>query len=79
MIEELDNDIVVFLKNISLKNVIDNLNELNNFQNSIHRAMVIVPVFKHEIFSHNDLNLIQSKDEGIDYIMFDKMQRDLYS
>jgi len=30
MIKELENNIV-FLKNISLKNVIDNLNELNNF------------------------------------------------
>jgi hypothetical protein len=78
MIKELDNDIV-FLKNISLKNVIDNLNELNNFQNSINRAMVIVSAFKREIFLHNDLNLIQSKDEGIDYIMFERMQRDLYS
>ena len=78
MIEEIDNDIVV-LKNTSLKNVIKNLNELNNFRNSIYRAMVIVPVFKHEIFSHNNLNLIQSKNEGIDYIMFKKMQRDLYS
>ena len=55
MIEEIDNDIVV-LKNTSLKNVIKNLNELNNFRNSIYRAMVIVPVFKHEIFSHNNLN-----------------------
>ena len=78
MIEEIDNDIVV-LKNTSLKNVIKNLNELNNFRNSIYRAMVIVPVFKHEIFSHNNLNLIQSKNEGIDYIMFEKMQRGLYS
>lgn len=78
MIQEIDNDIVV-LKNTSLKNVIKNLNELNNFRNSIYRAMVIVPVFKHEIFSHNNLNLIQSKNEGIDYIMFKKMQRDLYS
>jgi len=30
MIKELENNIV-FLKNISLKNVIDNLNEMNNF------------------------------------------------
>ena len=78
MIEEIDNDIVV-LKNTSLKNVIKNLNELNNFRNSIYRAMVIVPVFKHEIFSHNNLNLIQSKNKGIDYIMFEKTQRDSYS
>ena len=55
------------------------LNELNNFRNSIYRAMVIVPVFKHEIFSHNNLNLIQSKNKGIDYIMFEKTQRDSYS
>ena len=78
MIKELENNIV-FLKNISLKNVIDNLNELKNFQNLINREMAIIPAFKREIFLHNDLNLIQSNDEGIDYIMFERMQRDLYS
>jgi len=41
--------------------------------------MVIVLTFKREIFIHNDLNLIQLNDEGIDYIMFERMQRDLYS
>ena len=41
--------------------------------------MVIVPVFNHEIFSDNNHNLIQSKRKGIDYIMFEKMQRDSYS
>ena len=78
MIEEIDNDTVV-LKNTILKNVIKNLNELNNFWNLIYRAMVIVPLFNHEIFSDNNHNLIQSKRKGIDYIMFEKMQRDSYS
>ena len=104
MIEELDNDIVVFTLNkkftgfskdffenlklkkkdiiISFKNfnynkIIKNLIELNNFQISINRIMVIVPAIRKQLVFHKDLNFIKSIEEGIDYIMFEKIQREL--
>tara|TARA_B110001454_G_scaffold211105_1_gene226358 strand:+ start:574 stop:804 length:231 start_codon:yes stop_codon:yes gene_type:complete len=76
MIKELEN-YIVFLKNFSFINLIDNLIELNIFQNSINRVMLIVPAYKHKLDFHNDLNLIQLIEEGLDYIMFEKTQRDL--
>ena len=70
-------DIIIFFKNFSYKKIIDKLIELNNFQNSINRVMIIVPAFKNELNLFNDLNLINSIEEGIDYIMFEKIQREL--
>ena len=70
-------DIIIFFKYFSYKKLIENLIELNSFQNSINRVMVIVPSIKNEVNSHNDLNLIKSIEEGIDYIMFEKIQREL--
>tara|TARA_Y100000741_G_scaffold360711_1_gene343399 strand:+ start:134 stop:451 length:318 start_codon:yes stop_codon:yes gene_type:complete len=70
-------DIIFFLKNCSYKKFIKNLIELNNFQKSINRVMVIVPNNQKEVNFHNNLNLIKSIDEGIDFIMFEKIQRQL--
>ena len=70
-------DIIIFFKNFSYKKIIDKLIELNNFQNSINRVMIIVPAFKNELNLFNDLNLINSIEEGLDYIMFEKIQREL--
>tara|TARA_Y100000739_G_C20208783_1_gene284544 strand:+ start:141 stop:260 length:120 start_codon:yes stop_codon:yes gene_type:complete len=39
--------------------------------------MVIVPNNQKEVNFHNNLNLIKSIDEGIDFIMFEKIQRQL--
>ena len=104
MIEELDNDIVVFtlnkkftgfskdffenlklkkkdiiisFKNCNYKEIIKNIIELNNFQISINRIMIIVPSIRKQLVFHNDLNFIKSIEEGIDYIMFEKIQREL--
>jgi len=50
---------------------------LNNFQNSINRVMVIVPKNEKEVNFHGKLNLIKSIQEGIDYILLEKIQREL--
>ena len=70
-------DIIVFLKKNIYEKIIKNLIELNNFQNSINRVMVIVPKNREEVNFHNNLNLITSIEEGVDYIMIEKIQRDL--
>ena len=104
MIEELDNDIIVFVinknftgfskeffeylklkkkdiiisfKNFNYKKIIKNLIELNNFQISINRIMIIIPSMRKQVVFQNDLNFIKSIEEGIDYIMFEKIQREL--
>ena len=104
MIEELDNDIIVFVinknftgfskeffeylklkkkdiiisfKNFNYKKIIKNLIELNNFQISINRIMIIIPTMRKQVVFKNDLNFIKSIEEGIDYIMFEKIQREL--
>ena len=104
MIEELDNDIIVFVINknftgfskeffeylklkkkdviisfinFNYKKIIQNLIELNNFQISINRIMIIIPAMRKQLVFQNDLNFIKSIEEGIDYIMFEKIQREL--
>ena len=104
MIEELDNDIIVFVinknftgfskeffeylkfkkkdiiisfKNFNYKKIIKNLIELNNFQISKNRIMIIIPAMRKQLVFQNDLNFIKSIEEGIDYIMFEKIQREL--
>ena len=104
MIEELDNDIIVFVINknftgfskeffeylklkkkdviisfinFNYKKIIQNLIELNNFQISINRIMIIIPTMRKQVVFKNDLNFIKSIEEGIDYIMFEKIQREL--
>ena len=70
-------DIIIFFKNFSYKKVIKDLIGLDNFQNSIHRVLVIVPKNENEVNFHDNLNIIKSIKEGIDYIMFEKIQREL--
>ena len=55
----------------------ENLIELNNFQKSINRVMVIVPSNQKEVNFHVNLNFIKSIEEGIDLIIVDKIQREL--
>ena len=71
------NDIILFLKKISYKNIIEHLIKLNHFQISINRVLVIVPKNEKEVNFHSKLNLIKSVKEGIDFIMFEKIQRNL--
>ena len=104
MIEELDNDIIIFVinknftgfskdffeylklkkkdiiisfKNFNYKKIIKNLIELNNFQISINRIMIIIPAMRKQVVFQNDLIFIKSIEEGIDFIMFEKIQREL--
>jgi len=70
-------DLIVFVNNSSNNKLIENLIELNNFQNSINRVMVIVPKNEKEVNFHGKLNLIKSIQEGIDYILLEKIQREL--
>ena len=104
MIEELDNDIIIFVinknftgfskdffeylklkkkdiiisfKNFNYKKIIKNLIELNNFQISKNRIMIIIPAMRKQVVFQNDLIFIKSIEEGIDFIMFEKIQREL--
>ena len=70
-------DLIVFVNNSSNNKLIKNLIELNNFQNSINRVMIIVPKNEKEVNFHGKLNLIKSIQEGIDYILLEKIQREL--
>ena len=70
-------DLIVFVNNSSNIKLIENLIELNNFQNSISRIMVIVPKNEKEVNFHGKLNLIKSIQEGVDYILLEKIQREL--
>tara|TARA_Y100000768_G_scaffold319646_1_gene255320 strand:- start:244 stop:555 length:312 start_codon:yes stop_codon:yes gene_type:complete len=68
-------DIIIFFKNFNHKKLTKDLIELDNFQNSIHRVLVIV--IENELNFHDSLNVIKSIKEGVDYIMFEKIQREL--
>tara|TARA_Y100000768_G_scaffold48255_1_gene31518 strand:- start:244 stop:561 length:318 start_codon:yes stop_codon:yes gene_type:complete len=70
-------DVIIFFKNFSYKKLIKDLVGLDYFQNSIHRVLVIVPKNENEVNFHDNLNIIKSIKEGIDYIMFEKIQREL--
>lgn len=72
-----EKDIIVFFKNFSYNKFMKNLIELNNFQKSINRVMVIVPSNQKEVNFHVNLNLIKSIEEGIDLIILEKIQREL--
>ena len=70
-------DIIISFINFNYKKIIENLIELNNFQISINRIMIIIPAMRKQLVFQNDLNFIKSIEEGIDYIMFEKIQREL--
>ena len=70
-------DIIIFFKNFSYNKFIKDIIELNNFQNSIHRVLIVVPKNENEVNFHDNLNIIKSIKEGVDYIMFEKIQREL--
>ena len=72
-----EKDIIVFFKNFSYNKFMENLIELNNFQKSINRVMVIVPSNQKEVNFHVNLNFIKSIEEGIDLIILEKIQREL--
>ena len=72
-----EKDIIVFFKNFSYNKFMKNLIELNNFQKSINRVMVIVPSNQKEVNFHVNLNFIKSIEEGIDLIILEKIQREL--
>ena len=87
-IEELEDDIILFTitKNFNgfsneifeyLKLKKKDIIELNNFQNSIHRVLIVVPKNENEVNFHDNLNIIKSIKEGVDYIIFEKIQREL--
>tara|TARA_B100001250_G_scaffold302324_1_gene264031 strand:+ start:146 stop:460 length:315 start_codon:yes stop_codon:yes gene_type:complete len=70
-------DVIISFINFNYKKIIENLIELNNFQISINRIMIIIPAMRKQLVFQNDLNFIKSIEEGIDYIMFEKIQREL--
>tara|TARA_B100001250_G_scaffold59474_1_gene46331 strand:+ start:2061 stop:2378 length:318 start_codon:yes stop_codon:yes gene_type:complete len=70
-------DIIIFFKNFSYNKLIKDIIELDNFQNSINRVLVIVPKNENQVNFHDNLNIIKSIKEGIDYIIFEKIQREL--
>tara|TARA_X000000368_G_C22548239_1_gene500916 strand:+ start:54 stop:368 length:315 start_codon:yes stop_codon:yes gene_type:complete len=70
-------DVIISFINFNYKKIIQNLIELNNFQISINRIMIIIPAMRKQLVFQNDLNFIKSIEEGIDYIMFEKIQREL--